>query len=101
VKGAAVTAIFRIAQEAINNVARHSGAQQATITLSFGASAVVTVVEDDGDGFDPDRFRQPEESGRGLGLLGMRERAGLFGGDVEIASRAGRGTSVRVRVPYA
>jgi signal transduction histidine kinase len=101
VKGAAVTAIFRIAQEAVNNVARHSGARQATITLTFGSSAVVTVVEDDGNGFDPDRFHQPEDSGRGLGLLGMRERAGLFGGDVEIVSRAGHGTSVRVRVPYA
>jgi len=99
--GAAATAIFRIAQEAVNNVARHSGARKARITLEFGTSAVVTVVEDDGTGFDPEGFRQPLESGRGLGLLGMRERAGLFGGDVEIASGAGQGTSVRVRVPYA
>jgi signal transduction histidine kinase len=99
--GAAATAIFRIVQEAVNNVARHSGARKARITLEFGASAVVTVVEDDGSGFDPEDFRQPQENGRGLGLLGMRERAELFGGDVEIASGAGQGTSVRVRVPYA
>jgi signal transduction histidine kinase len=99
--GAAATAIFRIVQEAVNNVARHSGARKARISLEFGASSVVTVVEDDGTGFDPESFRQPQESGRGLGLLGMRERAELFGGDVEIASGAGQRTSVRVRVPYA
>lgn len=101
VTGAAATAIFRIVQEAVNNVARHSGARQARITLEFGPSTVLTVVEDDGAGFDPERLRQPQEDGRGLGLLGMRERAELFGGGVEIASRAGQGTSVRVRIPYA
>jgi len=99
--GAAATAIFRIVQEAVNNIARHSGARQARIALEFGPSAVLTVIEDDGAGFDPDGFRQPQESGRGLGLLGMRERAELFGGEVEIESGAGQGTSIRVRIPYA
>jgi signal transduction histidine kinase len=99
--GAAATAIFRIVQEAVNNVARHSGARKARVTLEFGTSAVVALVEDDGNGFDPNGFRQPQENGRGLGLLGMRERAELFGGDVEIASGAGQGTSVRVWIPYA
>lgn len=99
--GAAATAVFRIVQEAVNNIARHSGARKARITLEFGVSAVVTVVEDDGTGFDPEGFRQPQENGRGLGLLGMRERAELFGGGVEIASGVGQGTSVRVRIPYA
>lgn len=99
--GAAATAIFRIAQEAINNVIRHSGARRARIALEFGPSAVLAVIEDDGAGFDPEDLRQPQESGRGLGLLGMRERAELFGGDVEIESGAGHGTSVRVRIPYA
>jgi len=99
--GAVATAVFRIVQEAVNNIARHSGARRATITLEFDPTAVLTVVEDDGPGFDPERFRQPHENGRGLGLLGMRERAELFGGDVEIASGEGQGTSVRVRIPYA
>lgn len=98
--GAAATAIFRIAQEAINNVIRHSGAQRVRIALEFGPSAVLAVVEDDGAGFDPEDLRQPQESGHGLGLLGMRERAELFGGGVEIESGAGHGTSVRVRIPY-
>jgi signal transduction histidine kinase len=99
--GVAATAIFRIVQEAVNNIARHSRARTARITLEFGDTAVVAVVEDDGDGFDPEGFRQPQDNGRGLGLLGMRERAELFGGDVEIASGAGQGTSIRVRIPYA
>ena len=99
--GAAATAIFRIAQEAVNNVIRHSGAQRVRIALEFGPAAVVAIVEDDGTGFDPEDLRQPQESGRGLGLLGMRERAELFGGDVEIESGSGHGTSVRVRIPYA
>jgi len=99
--GAAATAVFRIVQEAVSNVARHSGARKVRITLDFGASAVVTEVRDDGSGFDPAGFRQPQESGRGLGLLGMRERAELFGGDVDIESGPGKGTTVRVRIPYA
>jgi signal transduction histidine kinase len=99
--GTVATAVFRVVQEAINNIARHSGARAARITLEFGTAAVVATVEDDGAGFDPEGLRQPEESGRGLGLLGMRERAELFGGDAQIVSRAGEGTSVRIRIPYS
>jgi len=99
--GAAATAVFRIVQEAVSNAVRHSGARKVRITLDFGASAVVTEVRDDGAGFDPAGFHQPQESGRGLGLLGMRERAELFGGDVDIESGPGKGTTVRVRIPYA
>ena len=99
--GAAATAVFRIVQEAVSNAARHSGARKVRISLDFGPSAVVTEVKDDGAGFDPAGFHQPQESGRGLGLLGMRERAELFGGDVEIESGPGKGTTVRVRIPYA
>jgi signal transduction histidine kinase len=99
--GAAATAVFRIVQEAVSNAARHSGARKVGISLDFGSSAVVTEVRDDGTGFDPAGFHQPQESGRGLGLLGMRERAELFGGDVDIESGPGKGTTVRVRIPYA
>ncbi len=98
--GAVATAVFRIVQEAISNVIRHSGARRARISLEFGRSAVSTVIEDDGVGFAPDDLRQPEANGRGLGVLGMRERAELFGGVVEIESGSGHGTSVRVRIPY-
>jgi len=100
-RGAVATAVFRIVQEAVSNAARHSGARKVGVALDFGNSAVVTEVSDDGTGFDPAGFHQPQESGRGLGLLGMRERAELFGGEVDIESGPGKGTMVRVRIPYA
>ena len=100
-RGAAATAIFRIIQEAVSNVAQHSGAAHARVSLQFGPTEMLARVEDDGRGFDPASLRQPQESGRGLGLLGMRERAALFGGDVEIESDPGAGTSVRLRIPLA
>jgi len=98
-RGAVATAIFRIIQEAISNVAQHSSAANVSVSLDFGPSEMLAVVEDDGGGFDPASLRQPQESGRGLGLLGMRERAELFEGEVEIESHPGTGTSVRVRMP--
>jgi signal transduction histidine kinase len=98
-RGAVATAIFRIIQEAISNVAQHSNAANVSVSLDFGPSEMLAVVEDDGGGFDPASLRQPQESGRGLGLLGMRERAELFEGEVDIESRPGSGTSVRVRMP--
>ncbi len=64
--GAVATAVFRIAQEAITNIIRHSRARRARISLEFGQSAVVTVIEDDGDGFAPDDLRQPGQTGAAL-----------------------------------
>jgi signal transduction histidine kinase len=95
----AATAIFRIVQEAVSNIAKHSQAKNVKITLEFRESEVRVLVDDDGCGFDPDGLKQPQDSGRGLGLLGMRERAELFGGTVEIESSPGQGTRIRVRVP--
>ncbi len=99
VSGPLATALFRIAQEAITNVVNHARAKNAHLSLVFSELAVQLVVEDDGQGFDPREIEHPLDSGRGLGILGMRERAALFGGTVEIDSRPGRGTSVRVRIP--
>jgi len=97
--GSVATAIFRIIQEAVSNVAQHSGAANARVSIEFGPTEILARVEDDGRGFDPAPLHQAQESGRGLGLLGMRERAALFGGDVEVESHPGTGTSVRVRIP--
>lgn len=94
------TAIFRIVQEAINNIAKHSQAGNAKIALDFQDSEVSVLVEDDGRGFDPEAVTLPLAAGQGLGLLGMRERAELFVGTVEIDSSPGHGTRIRVNMNH-
>ena len=90
------TNLYRIAQEALNNVAKHAYATRADVLLGRRGADVVLVVEDDGVGFDA----VAKEAGDcGLGLVGMRERAALIGGVLEIESACGRGTTVFVRVP--
>jgi signal transduction histidine kinase len=92
------TTVFRIAQEAVNNISRHAAAQHAVIRFHQRNGTVELNVEDDGIGFDPDQVRASEQ-GEGLGLLGMKERAALLGGALELKSRPGRGTSISVRIP--
>jgi signal transduction histidine kinase len=100
------TAVYRTAQESLQNVAKHAGAQSAWIRLSRHAGRVVLEVSDDGTGFDPEAQRAASEPGSGLppptglGLSGMRERAELLGGTLELISAPGRGTTVRLAVPF-
>lgn len=93
--GAVETAFYRIAQEALTNVARHAGATVVEVTLEVSARQVVLEVRDDGRGFDPEAPR--DEASRGL--PGMRERVELLGGELEITSRPGGGTVVRATLP--
>lgn len=92
------TALFRIGQEAITNIARHAGATNVFLGLGFHDDRVTLEVEDDGEGFDTAADR-PHNGGHGWGLLGMRERATLFGGSLEIVSTPGTGTRVEVSIP--
>ena len=94
----AETTLYRIAQEALTNVAKHSQARNVDIILERRADSVVLIVEDDGIGFDPGETERTE---RGFGLLGMQERAGLVGAEVQIESTPGSGTTVLVRLPAA
>ena len=89
------TAAYRIAQEALTNVARHSKASSVDVSLRAEGEILTLSVEDDGRGFD---LRELPES-VGLGVVGMRERAELIGGTLEIRSRPGGGTRVRLKVP--
>jgi signal transduction histidine kinase len=93
------TALFRIAQEAINNVAKHARASNVSIRLEFTKASVTVVVKDDGQGFDIKVVAESKDKTQGLGLLGMRERAALLGGRATIESRPGRGTRVAVEIP--
>ncbi len=89
-------ALFRVAQEALANVARHSGAEHAEVDLAYTARAVKLRVADDGRGFEPARG-----AGRGFGLQSMRERLARLGGQVEVESKPGGGTRVVCVCPLA
>jgi two-component system CheB/CheR fusion protein len=93
------TNLYRILQEALNNTYKHSRARNVNIVLESRRNQIVLVVEDDGKGFDPDNLKINPDTGRGLGLIGMRERAAIVGGAVEIESTPGNGTTVFVRIP--
>jgi len=86
--------LFRIMQESLTNVGRHSGATEVTVTLTEENESLVLVIHDNGHGFDPGKPRK-----KTLGLLGMKERAEGMGGSYEISSRPGEGTTVTVTVP--
>jgi signal transduction histidine kinase len=93
----AKTALFRVAQEAINNTIKHAYAQKVSVKLTYGIQSVSVVIKDDGRGFDINRQSTNRPS---WGLVGMRERASLLGGHLEIQSQIGRGTQVSVDIPY-
>ncbi len=93
------TVCFRVAQEALTNVARHSQARQVEVTLSAAAGELHLAIADDGVGFDPAAAQAAAAAGRGLGLLGMRERVHLAGGRLELVSGPDRGTEVHAWLP--
>jgi signal transduction histidine kinase len=86
------TCIYRIVQEALNNVARHAQASAAQVTLQQHPGELLLSIQDDGTGFDAQRVR-------GLGLLGMEERTRHLGGTFAIDSQAGRGTLLKINLP--
>jgi signal transduction histidine kinase len=90
------TTLYRIVQEALTNVAKHANAERMSITLLRKDGAVVAIVEDDGEGFDPEASER-----EGLGLLGMRERLALVGGKLRIEAAPGTGTTIAAEVPVA
>ena len=88
------SALYRIAQEALTNSARHSGARRASVAIRREGEEVELAVTDDGRGFEP------RATPAGYGLVGIRERATLAGGVATIESLPGRGTTVRVTIPH-
>ena len=95
----AEVALFRVAQEALNNVARHAHASRAGLTLSYTDSLVLLDVRDDGVGFATHGTNGHDDPRRGFGLGTMADRLRLVGGDLEIETAPGEGTSLNARVP--
>ena len=96
--GAISTVLYRVAQEALNNVARHAGASRADIRIRGGDGSISMEVKDDGQGFEVNHSSCASKKGR-LGLLGMRERVEMIGGTFFVESSPGNPTTVRVEVP--
>lgn len=95
----AVTAIYRIVQESLNNVIAHAGAESVSIRVDFGPTQLRLVVEDDGVGFDVESVLAAPPGQ--MGLIGMRERAESIGGRLEVWSRSGYGTRIALDLPLA
>ena len=92
------TNLYPVVQEALNNVFKHSNAKNASVILERRAAEIILVVEDNGSGFEVTEINEPAP-GRGLGIVGMRERAAIVGGTVEVESTPGTGTTIFVKVP--
>jgi signal transduction histidine kinase len=93
------TTLYRIYQEALTNVRRHSGAKKVSITITMVDGYLESEIRDDGTGFDLSRFESNREGSHGWGLLGIKERVSQMGGELEITALPGRGTIIRMRFP--
>jgi signal transduction histidine kinase len=93
------TAMYRVVQEALTNVARHAGATHVRLCLERKAFSVVATIEDNGRGFDTEELASRQAPERGAGLLGMRERVTLLGGSLRVESVLRDGTELSVEIP--
>jgi PAS domain S-box-containing protein len=90
------TNIFRVYQEALTNVARHAGATKIETTLEEKEGCIILVIKDNGTGFDMEQAKNKKS----LGLIGMRERALLFQGELAVKSERGKGTVITLKIPW-
>lgn len=91
------TGLFRIFQESLTNVARHSKAKKVAVTLNRENGSVILSIKDDGVGFDKENVTNKKT----LGILGMKERTSMIGGSYEIISKPGKGTQIVVTIPFS
>jgi PAS domain S-box-containing protein len=93
-------AIYRIAQEALSNIMKHANTQSAAVTFTETDHTVVLEIEDNGVGIDEKKNKVRKSDNTGLGLISMKERANLLGGTMTINSSPGKGTKLRVEIPF-
>jgi PAS domain S-box-containing protein len=93
------TALYRVVQEALTNVARHAQANRVCVRLERKESTVRALIEDDGQGFDVEKITGRQASARGVGLLGVQERVTSLGGNFNVQSGPGEGTRLTIEIP--
>jgi signal transduction histidine kinase len=93
--------VFAIIEEAVGNAKKHSQASEIKINLTAGKSSLIVEVRDNGVGFDVEATRSTYDQRTSLGLINLDERAQLVGGVCTIESARGRGTTIRVEIPFA
>src|SRR5207249_3675417 len=94
-------AVFRIVQEALNNIAKHAHAAHAQVNLEQESGDLLVTVEDDGSGFNVDELADRTDKGKALGIASIRQRAEMLGGQIILESLVGRGTKVSAAIPIA
>jgi len=87
--------LYRVIQEGLQNIAKHSGAKLASITLQGLSNGIRLLIEDKGVGFDPEEVRKKA----GIGLSSMRERVQMLNGEISFASKPGQGTKIEAFIP--
>ena len=93
------TALYRIFQEALTNVASHAQASTVRLLLRRSGASVIAAIKDNGRGFDVNQIFKGNLMKQGAGLLGMRERVALLGGRFNVTSEAGLGTQISIEIP--
>jgi len=93
------TTLFRVIQEAVTNIVRHAHAKNANISLRFKKRSIRVHIRDNGRGFDVEEAISSKDRPRGLGLLGMKERAELMHGTLSMRSHPGDGTEIDIEIP--
>jgi PAS domain S-box-containing protein len=91
--------LYRIVQEALNNVLKHSSASSVNVVLSVRKADISLSVEDNGKGFEPSEIGESAQGWAGSGIVGMRERAEIMGGKMDVETSPGSGTTILVRIP--
>ena len=94
------TAFYRIVQEALNNIAKHAQANRVEVSLVKRDSRIYASIHDNGKGFDLEKALHPESPEAGFGIIGIKERVSLLGGQIDIQSRPGFGTLISIEIPY-
>jgi signal transduction histidine kinase len=91
--------IYRIFQEALNNIRKHAQAQHVKVAVNKDDHHVHIVIEDDGRGFDLDELKQRHAAERGLGIASLEERARMLGGSFSLTTEKGKGTCLAITIP--